>query len=268
MAEKLIFLSHIHEESELAVLIKDALEQEFSGFVEVFVSSDGTSIPAGSNFLRRIEDGLVNCIGAIYLISPKSVKRNWINFELGAVWIRNAINIRSSGPEIPTVPFCHSGTTPATLPAPLNNLNAINANNSSELERAFRALHHAAGGRGSLRTNFDILAEKIRTIESKFTIGLNLKSFILLTGRDINETIEICRTQPGIEKLRIELGFVESSTIKELLEFESGSLKGHVQTIVGDSIIRAGRVGTEQGAQTAVCLNMITVRQNLDALLD
>ncbi|PTP70076.1 hypothetical protein CWO23_12785, partial [Vibrio splendidus] len=89
-----LFLSHIHEERDLAVLIKTAIEEEFSGFVEVFVSSDGTSIPAGSNFLKRIEDGLVNCIGALYLISPVSVKRNWINFELGAVWIRNAISIR------------------------------------------------------------------------------------------------------------------------------------------------------------------------------
>lgn len=268
MAEKLIFLSHIHEESELAVLIKEALEQEFSGFVQVFVSSDGTSIPAGSNFLRHIENGLVNCIGAIYLISPKSVKRNWINFELGAVWIRNAINIRNSGPEIPTVPFCHSGTTPATLPAPLNNLNAINTNNSSELERAFRALHHAAGGKGNLRTDFDILAEKVRIIERKYTIGSNLKRLILLTGHDINQIIEICRNQPTIENLRIELGFIESNKIKELLELESGNLKGHVQIIVGDSIIRAGRVGTEQGALTAAYLNMITVRQNLDALLD
>ncbi|MFP9135476.1 hypothetical protein ACLKZ8_21145 [Shewanella algae] len=77
---KQIFLSHIHEERDLALLIKEAIENEFSGFIEVFVSSDGMSIPAGSNFLKRIEDGLVNCIGAIYLISPISVKRNWINF--------------------------------------------------------------------------------------------------------------------------------------------------------------------------------------------
>ena len=45
-----IFLSHIHEEKELAIIIKDAIEEEFSGFVEVFVSSDGMSLPSGSNF--------------------------------------------------------------------------------------------------------------------------------------------------------------------------------------------------------------------------
>ena len=70
MSEKLIFLSHITEEKELAKIIKDAIEDEFSGFVEVFVSSDGNTIKAGQNFLNVIENGLVNCIAAIYLISP------------------------------------------------------------------------------------------------------------------------------------------------------------------------------------------------------
>ena len=125
MADKLIFLSHIHEEKDLALLIKNVLEDEFSGFVDVFVSSDGTSIPAGSNFLKRIEGELVRCVGAVYLISPVSVKRAWINFELGAVWVRNIISLRSKRPEIPTLPVCHSGMLPSNLPSPLNNLNAI-----------------------------------------------------------------------------------------------------------------------------------------------
>ncbi|WP_202617733.1 hypothetical protein, partial [Escherichia coli] len=64
MSEKLIFLSHITEEKELAKIIKDAIEDEFSGFVEVFVSSDGNTIKAGQNFLNVIENGLVNCIAA------------------------------------------------------------------------------------------------------------------------------------------------------------------------------------------------------------
>ena len=130
-AGRLAFLSHIHEESELAILIKKSLEDEFSGFVDVFVSSDGLSIPAGANFLKRIESSLSDCCAALYLISPQSVKRHWISFELGAVWIRNAIHIRESLAEIPTIPICHSGMTPGTLPPPLNNLNAIVASKAA-----------------------------------------------------------------------------------------------------------------------------------------
>lgn len=166
MAEKTIFLSHIHEESDLAVLIKQAVENEFSGFVDVFVSSDGTSIPAGANFLERIEEGLVSCIGAIYLISPDSVKRPWISFELGAVWIRNCIGKRSREKEIPAIPFCHSGMELGALPAPIGNLNAIDASDSKSLRRAFAALQAAVGGRGELRTDFDALAKQITQLQN------------------------------------------------------------------------------------------------------
>ncbi|WP_227728829.1 toll/interleukin-1 receptor domain-containing protein [Yersinia proxima] len=176
MSNKVIFLSHIHEEKELAILLKEAIESEFSGFIDVFVSSDGVSIPAGSNFLKRIEDGLINCIGAIFLLSPYSVNRNWINFELGAVWVRNAISQNNGGVNIPALPFCHSGIVPATLPQPICNLNGITASNSSELEFAFKSLQAAVGGKGKLRTDFDELASNIIIFVNKYTIQDSLKT--------------------------------------------------------------------------------------------
>lgn len=177
MSKPVIFLSHIHEEKELALIIKNAIEEEFSGFVEVFVSSDGTSIKAGENFLKKIEDGLINCVGGVYLISQASVKKPWINFELGALWIRNALNLSSELPGIPALPFCHSGMYKSELPQPISNLNAIEINKASELEFAFRSLQHALGGRGKLRTNFNDLTTKIIQLELQYTTGDNVKSF-------------------------------------------------------------------------------------------
>lgn len=175
MAEKMIFLSHIHEEKELAILLQEAIENEFSGFVTVFVSSDGSSIPIGSNFLNAIRKGLTKSIAAIYLISPKSVKRPWINFELGAVWSRSAISEDSGNEEIPAMPFCHSGISPSGLPQPMCNLNAIEANKSNQLEIAFKSIQRAVGGRGLLRTNFDDLVRKISNFERQYTLIDNMK---------------------------------------------------------------------------------------------
>jgi hypothetical protein len=180
MNKQLIFLSHIHEERDLAILLKNAIEMEFSGFIDVFVSSDGVSIPAGSNFLNRIESGLVNCVGAVYLLSPNSIKRSWINFELGAVWIRNILSVKSGGVEIPALPFCHSGITPGSLPQPISNLNGIEANKSSMLEFAFKSLQTAVGGSGPLRTDFDQLAVSVREFENKYTIQDNLSALFNL----------------------------------------------------------------------------------------
>lgn len=267
MTGKLIFLSHIHEESDLARLIKHALEEEFSGFVEVFVSSDGTSIPAGSNFLKRIEDGLLGCIGAIYLISPTSVKRNWINFELGAVWIRNIMNLRDSKSEIPTLPVCHSGMTPNELPAPLNNLNGINANQASQLEFAFRSLQSAVGGRGALKTDFDALAAQVLALEQKYTLGLNLIRMLSLLGGDKRLLVQHCeQLAPGL-RTTIECGFLETNVVQALKAFESNELKGHIQISVTNPGTTFGPLGAVNGAQVKIEIGSSLVLQFKEQLL-
>jgi hypothetical protein len=232
MADKIVFLSHIHEERELAGYIKAAIEEEFAGFVDVFVSSDGISIPAGSNFLRRIENGLVNCIGAIYLISPKSINRNWINFELGAVWIRNVISLRNNEKEIPALPMCHSGIEPSSLPSPINNLNAVLANEPAGVMFALQSLQAAVGGRGTLKADIPALVAQVSGFEKKYTIDANvLRALeILGMGTKHNEIRNIVRTflsNPSRPEFA-DFGniVVEGHLAPVLYDFSAGSLKG------------------------------------------
>lgn len=267
MSEKQIFLSHIHEESALARLVKQALEAEFSGFVDVFVSSDGTSIPAGSNFLKRIEDGLVDCIGAIYLISPASVKRNWINFELGAVWVRNIMSLRDGKPEIPTLPVCHSGLTPGGLPAPLNNLNGIVANQASQLEFAFRSLQSAVGGKGALKTDFDALAAQVIALEQQYTLGANLAKMLSLLGGDKRTLVQHCEQLPSGTKTTVDCGFVETNTVQTIKAFEANELKGHIQVTVDMPGTSFGPQGAVNGAQVKIVLPVSLVVQFKQLLL-
>lgn len=227
----LLFLSHIHEEKDLAIQIKNALENEFSGFVDVFVSSDGVSIPAGANFLKRIEDGLVSCVGALYLLSPVSVKRPWINFELGAVWVRNAISIRGGGAEIPALPLCHSGLSLSDLPAPINNLNSIQANDASKLEFAFKSIQSAVGGRGSLRTDFDALAAGIIGFEKNYTFTSRFKNAIgRIAGADYNQLLTMIRNTTNkdfVFKLQIDQDIAKElmSLSKENSTYSSYDIK-------------------------------------------
>ena len=267
MADKLIFLSHIHEESALARLVKQALENEFSGFVDVFVSSDGTSIPAGSNFLKRIEDGLVGCIGAIYLISPASVKRNWINFELGAVWVRNIMNTRDGKQEIPALPVCHSGLTPGGLPAPLNNLNGTAANQASQLEFAFRSLQTAVGGRGALKTDFDALATQIIAFEQQYTLGANLMKMLSLLGGDKRLLVQHCEQQPPGSRTTIDCGFVETNAVQAIKAFEANELKSQIQVTVDMPGTTFGPLGAVNGAQVKIGIPVSLVLQFKELLL-
>lgn len=257
MANYQIFLSHIHEEKELALLIKHAIEDEFSGFVEVFVSSDGKSIPAGSNFLNRIENGLVNCIGAVYLVSPVSVKRSWISFELGAVWIRNALSLRSEGPEIPALPFCHSNMTPAKLPQPICNLNAISANQASQLEFAFRSIQTAVGGKGTLRTDFDSIAQNVVAFERDYTLGATVNDFFKSLGGDMRKLIQHCESlPPGTQKTTLELGFIPTELVEKIKEYQENELSGRIQLNTKNPGLSFGTNGAVNGAEASVIIDI------------
>jgi hypothetical protein len=136
MADKpVIFISHISEEGSLAQLFKKALEESFLGLVDVFVSSDASSIGAGSNWLDRITDGLRTSEAMLIFCSPSSISRPWINFEAGAGWAR----------EIEIVPMCHSGLRPVDLPVPLSLLQGIEAHDAAKIANIFKLIADKLG---------------------------------------------------------------------------------------------------------------------------
>src|SRR5450432_3071688 len=92
------FISHASGESELATLFKNRIEADFLGLVEVFVSSDGTGLVAGTKWLEDVTARLREAEFYIVLCSQNSVDRPWINIELGAAVARNK----------PVVPICHT----------------------------------------------------------------------------------------------------------------------------------------------------------------
>lgn len=135
MDKPIIFISHITEEKELALELKQLLEEKFLGMIEIFVSSDEESIALGTRWLDNISNALGSCAIELILCSPQSVKRPWINFEAGAGWIRN----------ISVVPLCHSGMEPSKLPIPLNLLQAIRLSEVSGLKLLLPLIANAIG---------------------------------------------------------------------------------------------------------------------------
>jgi len=261
MAEKMIFLSHIHEEKELAILLQEAIENEFSGFVTVFVSSDGSSIPIGSNFLNAIRKGLTKSIAAIYLISPKSVKRPWISFELGAVWSRSAISEDSGNGEIPAMPFCHSGIHPSALPQPMCNLNSIEANKSNQLEVAFKSIQRAVGGKGILRTNFDNLALKISDFEHQYMLADNIKKIfeILKLSAQDKDSLE-----KAISNLKENYFVITMSSVPENLLKELESILKSIPA--GNVSIQSKYTGLMIGSSTGYQSHAIELKIKLSLL--
>jgi hypothetical protein len=112
-----IFISHIHEEQDVAAAVQKYIENMLDNKVEVFRSSDRWKIRAGEPWLDRIRKELQESSIFILMLSAESVKRPWVNFEAGAAWI---------SPDKLAIPVCFSGLTKGTLPLPYSILSAIN----------------------------------------------------------------------------------------------------------------------------------------------
>jgi HEAT repeat protein len=107
-----VFISHTSIEKDLAIFLKERIEKDFLGLVNVFVSSDQESIEAGESWLEALRRALKSASLEIILCSPASITKPWVNFEAGAAWLQG----------IPVVPLCHSGLQTTALPMPLSSL--------------------------------------------------------------------------------------------------------------------------------------------------
>lgn len=129
-----IFISHIHEEADLALLLKSWIEDTFLGQIEVFVSADDRDIVIGDEWFNKISQSLDTAKVVLLLCSPVSIKRPWISFEAGWAWSKR----------IALAPVCHSGLLISDLPRPLSNRQAVTLQETDALSRLIRAIgqHH------------------------------------------------------------------------------------------------------------------------------
>jgi TIR domain len=113
MSDRSIFISHVHEDSDLAVGIKELMEDAFAGVFDAFVSSDRRSLSAGDNWLQKITENIKRADDFIILLTPRSLGRPWVNFEAGAAFGKGRSHI---------IPVCTRGLTFAHVGPPLNSL--------------------------------------------------------------------------------------------------------------------------------------------------
>ena len=188
-----IFISHITEEKEVALYLKDVIEKKFLKSVIVFASSHEDSIKLGDDWMDNIKKSLTECQLEIIICSFYSVTKPWINFEAGAGWIRN----------IPTIPMCHSGLTPSQLPIPLKTMQGGNLNNKTDIERLFKRISEIAdvsmpelGDDGLLKeilgfekkTKKNALIKDVTFIHNQLVSHIqNFKRYIYISSDDLGE---------------------------------------------------------------------------------
>jgi len=132
---KEVFISHVHEEAELAREIKMQITRAFGSSCRVFVSTDTGALPAGTRWLSELDTALKTTSVLLLLCSPDSVKRPWVNFEAGSAWVRG----------IPIIPLCHAGLSPKQLPLPMSTFQAVDLASPSALDGLITSLSFHLG---------------------------------------------------------------------------------------------------------------------------
>jgi hypothetical protein len=227
MDKLLVFISHISEEREIAIELKNLISASFLEMINTFVSSDFASVDLGQRWLDDITTALENCAVEIILCSPLSVERQWINFEAGAGWIR----------KIPVIPLCHSGMEPDELPIPIKLLQTGKLTEEPVLKATFAKLAKLYGS-VSPNVEFNEFINKVKSFELGYIKKIELNTI---------PTLPICITEQPDDwyyHFRVEKFVSTRDTLKEpkYIFNQSKSLYNTVATRLyrGQSIQLAG----------------------------
>jgi len=196
-----VFISHATSDGEFTNAVVQEIEKVFANGVSVFCTSSPGAIPVGVDWLGDIEGKLEVAQAVIALVTPVSIERPWLWFEIGATWSKG----RSGDCRI--YPLCAPEINLSDLPPPLDRLQALSMGKAPDLKLLFEALidQFGFGKISSFRaTNITKRIPKYKDVKVK-EVDLNEKIFYSgkYTGYNDDELMEVIDThffQPDEKK--------------------------------------------------------------------
>jgi hypothetical protein len=150
-----VFISHIHEEAALGDALKAIIEDVFvRDGIHAFLSSDMGDLPPGRKWLDEITQQLDTARVIVSLISPASLKRPWVNIELGAGWIKG----------LRVIPLCHSGQRVGELPRPFQDFTGIGLDQDDAPQRLLAGIADGFGIKHPTRLAFAEMLTELRDV--------------------------------------------------------------------------------------------------------
>jgi hypothetical protein len=116
MTKPTVFFSHSSADRRFLAALKDLFLARTGGAIDVFLSSDGQSIPLGRNWVHRIQESLEHAGLMLVFISPSSQESRWMHFEAGFAYSKG----------IRVVPIAILGLNLGALSPPLTLLQGFN----------------------------------------------------------------------------------------------------------------------------------------------
>jgi len=124
-----IFISYWTGEEGVANSLEKLLRHALPG-TSIFMA-DSRRIRSGDSWLEIIKRELKEAKVVLSILSDESIKRPWINFEAGAAWIDKVL-----------IPLCFGNLDKGLLPAPYNQLQALQLRDPRDVHRLISDLYH------------------------------------------------------------------------------------------------------------------------------
>lgn len=208
-----LFISHATSDGEFANAVKQEIEKVFANGVSVFCTSSPGAIPVGVDWLSDIEQKLGVAQAVIAIVTPVSIERPWLWFEIGATWSKG----RNGDCKI--YPLCAQEIELSNLPSPLDRLQALSMGKVADLKLLFDALisQFGFGKISSFRaTNITSRIPKYKDVK---VVEADLNEKIFYSGRytgytddELREVLDTLLFQPDEEKFR---SFLRNNTDRE-----------------------------------------------------
>ena len=196
-----LFISHATSDGEFANAVKQEIEKVFANGLNVFCTSSPGAISVGVDWLSNIEQKLGVAQAVIVIITPVSIERPWLWFEIGATWSKG----RSGDCKI--YPVCAPEIELPNLPSPLDRLQALSMGKTADLKLLFDALisQFGFGKLSSFRASN--ITSRIPKYKDVKVVEADLNEKIFYSGRytgysdkELSEVIDTILFQPDEEK--------------------------------------------------------------------
>ena len=196
-----LFISHATSDAEFANAVQQEIEKVFANGINVFCTSSPGAIPVGKDWLSVIEKTLEVAQAIIAIVTPVSIERPWLWFEIGATWSKGR-----SG-ECKIYPLCAPEIGLSNLPPPLDRLQALSMGKAADLKLLFEALmsQFGFGKLSSFRaTN---ISKRIPRYKDVKVVEMDLNEKVFYSGKytgygddELMEVIDTGFFQPDDEK--------------------------------------------------------------------
>ena len=107
-----LFISHAASDAEFANAVKQEIEKVLANGVNVFCTSSPGAIPVGKDWLSDIGEKLAVAQAIVAIVTPVSIERPWLWFEVGATWAKGRAG------ECRIYPLCAAEIELSSLPQP------------------------------------------------------------------------------------------------------------------------------------------------------